>query len=158
VVEYFAYPEYTSGPKSPVTTGSMVAHEELILVRLHAVAQEDDGTMEARTVCNQPAFFNPQEENKIPGRRPTSPASARSAGPRSMACPSADSRASPWRCNSCQAEPPYSAPPGAGVQHAVTSHAGTMASDCVDMLRSNSLDAARSDSPAQSQDLPRGGL
>jgi hypothetical protein len=66
VVEYFAYPEYTSGPKSPVTTGSMVAHEELILVRLHAVAQEDDGTMEARTVCDQPAFFNPQEENKIP--------------------------------------------------------------------------------------------
>jgi hypothetical protein len=65
-MQYFAYPEYTSGPQRPVTTGSMVAQEQLILFYLHAVARDDDGTMKARTVCDQPAFFSPEEENKIP--------------------------------------------------------------------------------------------
>jgi hypothetical protein len=65
-MQYFAYPEYTSGPKSPVATGSMVANEELILVCLHAVAREDDGIMPKQTVCGRPAHFNPEEENPHP--------------------------------------------------------------------------------------------
>jgi hypothetical protein len=65
-MQYFAYPEYTSDPLNPVATGSMVAQEQLTLVCLHAVAREDDGTMKAQTACGQPAYFNPEEENKTP--------------------------------------------------------------------------------------------
>lgn len=65
-MEYFAYPKYDSKPKSPGTTGSSLAGEELIIVQVHAVAREDDGTMRMQTVCEESAQFNPAQPEKIP--------------------------------------------------------------------------------------------
>jgi hypothetical protein len=93
-MQYFAYPEYTSGPKSPVATGSMVANEELILVCLHAVAREDDGIMPKQTVCGRPAHFNPKRRIRTLGSWSTSIASAESARTSLVTCTSADSWAS----------------------------------------------------------------
>jgi hypothetical protein len=60
-MEYFAYPQYDSKPKSPGTAGSTLASEELKLIRVHAVAREDDGTMLMQTVCGEPAHYNPAQ-------------------------------------------------------------------------------------------------
>jgi hypothetical protein len=63
-MEYFAYPQYDSKPKSPGITGSSLAGEELIVVQVHAVGREDDGTMRMQTVCGEPAHFDPAQPDK----------------------------------------------------------------------------------------------
>ena len=65
-MEYFAYPQYDSKPKTPGTTGSSLAGEELILIRVHAVARDDDGTMRMQIACGEPAHFNPAQPDKTP--------------------------------------------------------------------------------------------
>jgi rubredoxin len=65
-MEYYVFPEYDNRPKSPGTTRSTLAGEELVVVAVHAVAREDDGTMRMQTVCDEPAQYNPAQPDPTP--------------------------------------------------------------------------------------------
>jgi len=62
-MEYFIYPQYDSGPNEPLPDVTL-ASESLRVIRFHAVAREDDGTMVQQTVCGRDAHYNPAQSDK----------------------------------------------------------------------------------------------
>jgi hypothetical protein len=64
-MDYFAYSENTM-VRSNVVTGSMAVNYEPKLVKIHAVARDDDGHMRHQAECGLPARFAPEEANPRP--------------------------------------------------------------------------------------------